>query len=113
MQLDVKNKSEIDSIKVNDQVFKVGYDAYAAYDFISRISAITATTKAGIVEVNIYHKLDQVFNDAGTLVDVDSPNEYLFKTIYSPDRLEIRYKHDELNRECKKFQEELNSKNKH
>lgn len=91
----------IDSVKVNDQVFKVGYDAYAAYDFITRISAITANVKGNVVIVNVFHKLDQVFNDRGELVSVTSDKEYLYKTIINPEKLEIRYKNSPIYEEVK------------
>lgn len=91
----------IDSIKVNDQVYKVGYDAYAAYDFITRISAVNATVKSNVVIVTIYHKLDQVFNEDGELVSVESDKEFLYRTIINPEKLEIRYKTTPIYEEVK------------
>ena len=104
------DKQEIDSIKISGQVFKVGYDAYAAYDFISRISQIKALIKNGVVIVNIYHKIDQVFDEGGCLRDVTSDKQYLYKTFISPGHLEIRYKNTELYEECDQFQSSLQNK---
>ena len=98
------DKQEIDSIKINDQVFKVGYDAYVAYDFISHISPIKAFIKNGIVIVSLYHKLVQYFEEGGYLRDVETDKQYLFKTFFAPKNLEIRYKNSGIYEECNDFQ---------
>lgn len=92
----------INSVKINDQIFKVGYDAFAAYDFITRVSAINAAVKGSVVIVNIYHKLDQVFNETGELITVESEKEHLFKTFINPKHLEIRYTNTPIYEEMKK-----------
>ena len=101
------DKQEIDSLRLNGQIFKVGYDAYAAYDFISHISKIQAYVKNGIVVVNIYHKLDQIFDEGGCLRDVKSDKQYLFRTYFAPRNLEIRYKNDGIYQECAAEQKSL------
>ena len=101
------DKQEIDSLRLNGQIYKVGYDAYAAYDFISRISKIQAYVKNGIVVVNIYHKLDQVFDEGGYIRDVKSDKQYLFRTFYAPRNLEIRYKNSGIYEECEEAQKNL------
>jgi len=97
------DSSLIECIKVNDQVFKVGYDAYVAYDFITRISAVQAIVKGNVVVVNIFHKLDQIFTEKGELLQVQCEKEHLFKTIINPEKLEIRYKNSPLHEEYEGF----------